>query len=225
MVCLQLREKNSFKINGYEISIIFGLFFLIELFVPQAVKNFSNLSITLILRALDLLILGYFFYSVKKVNWFLKKNYIQDGIKKGVYLSFFLGILFFLIYFFLNFFFNFNIFYLFNSPLSPDFKNLILLLAAGGLIGPIVEELLFRGILYNFLRQNGKIIVSVFLSSLIFSFFHLNQSSIPIIQFTGGVVFACSYEYTKNIFVPSTIHITGNLFILSIPYLLKTGWF
>ena len=99
------------------------------------------------------------------------------------------------------------------KPLS--WQHIVVFLIVGGVIGPIAEEIFFRGILYGFLRQWGAVIAIIF-STLIFVFTHPTGGSIPVTQIVGGIVFAIAYEKEQNIIVPITIHCLGNLAIFSL---------
>jgi membrane protease YdiL (CAAX protease family) len=85
----------------------------------------------------------------------------------------------------------------------------------GSVIGPIAEEIFFRGVIYGFFRQWGAVIAIIF-STLIFVFTHPIGGSIPVTQFVGGIVFAIAYEKEQNLMVPITIHCLGNLAIFSL---------
>lgn len=225
MVCIQLRKANTSKIKTSEILLIFVLLFSTEFFMARILKNLDNISYISIIRTVDILVITLFLlYKRRGENW-LNKDYISNGIKKGLLISFITGVLFFVVFFIFYFFLKTNILFFFSSGRTLNAKDFLFLTAAGGIIGPVAEELLFRGILYTYLRQHYKIIGSVILSSVIFSAFHLNQSLVPAVQFAGGIFFACSYEFTKNIIVPCIIHITGNIFIFSIPYILSSDFF
>ena len=101
------------------------------------------------------------------------------------------------------------------SPL-PDTKALIFIyLLIGGVIGPLAEEIFFRGILYGYLRRWG-VYTAVTVSTLLFVLPHLAVSNLPVTQLVGGIVFALAYEKEKNLMVPITIHCLGNLAIFSI---------
>lgn len=87
----------------------------------------------------------------------------------------------------------------------------------GGVLSPVVEELVFRATLYTFFRRWG-IFIAVLFSTVLFVLAHKPGHYIPVPQIIGGVVFAVAYELEKNIMVPITIHISGNIaiFLLSI---------
>jgi membrane protease YdiL (CAAX protease family) len=104
------------------------------------------------------------------------------------------------------------------SPL-PDSKSLMFLyLLIGGVIGPLAEEVFFRGILYGYLRRWG-VFAAVTVSTLLFVLPHLVGSNLPVTQLVGGIVFALAYEIEDNLMVPVTIHCLGNLAIFSIGFL------
>jgi uncharacterized protein len=84
----------------------------------------------------------------------------------------------------------------------------------GCLIGPFVEELFFRGLLYAWMRESMAPIFSIFLSSLLFACMHGN---ISLIQLTGGVIFASLYEWRKNIWAPFVVHTLANIGIWILP--------
>ena len=110
---------------------------------------------------------------------------------------------------------------LFRMQLPTDSSRLITFLLAGVLIGPIAEEIFFRGILYGFFRRWG-IPFAVILSTLLFVLPHSPSSgpAIPITQLIGGILFAVSYEIEKNLLVPITIHSLGNLAIFTLAQLI-----
>ena len=104
-----------------------------------------------------------------------------------------------------------------HSPL-PNSKPLVFVyLVVGGVMGPIAEELFFRGILYGFFRRWG-VYTAVVLSTLLFILPHLTGSNLPATQLVGGVVFAIAYEKEKNLMVPIAIHWLGHQAIFSIAF-------
>ena len=94
--------------------------------------------------------------------------------------------------------------------------RLALFVVIAGLVGPIAEELFFRGVVYGFLRRWG-ILAAVIGSTLLFIWAHHLQGGIPVPQAVGGLVFAISYETEKNLWVPVVIHVTGNLALFTLP--------
>ena len=98
-------------------------------------------------------------------------------------------------------------------PTNPTALTLYLLI--GGIVGPVAEEVFFRGVLYGFLRRWG-IAVALFFSTLIFLLSHGIVHGIPITQVVGGILFAVAYEVENVLIVPITIHCLGNLAIFSL---------
>jgi membrane protease YdiL (CAAX protease family) len=110
---------------------------------------------------------------------------------------------------------------LFRMQLPSESSRLIAFLLTGVLIGPLAEEIFFRGILYGFFRRWG-IPFAVILSTLLFVLPHAPSSgpAIPITQLIGGILFAVAYEIEKNLLVPITIHSLGNLAIFTLARLI-----
>ena len=107
-------------------------------------------------------------------------------------------------------------FNMFHTRFPSDKRLLILYFMVGGCIGPVAEEIFFRGIVYRFFRQWG-ILMGVSVSTLVFVALH-GLTGIPVTQIVGGVIFALSYEKEKNLYVPIIIHVSGNIsiFLLSL---------
>jgi membrane protease YdiL (CAAX protease family) len=104
---------------------------------------------------------------------------------------------------------------LIRARLPTQTSDLILFFIVGGMVGPVAEELLFRGILYGFLRRWG-VIVALVLSTLIFVLCHPVSHGIPVTRLLGGIVFAVAYEIGGSLIVPITIHALGNLAIFTL---------
>ena len=93
--------------------------------------------------------------------------------------------------------------------------DLLLFFIVGGIVGPVAEELFFRGILYGFLRRWG-VILALILSTLIFVLCHPISHGIPVTRLVGGLLFAAAYEIGGSLIVPITIHGLGNLAIFTL---------
>lgn len=104
-----------------------------------------------------------------------------------------------------------------RSPLPPEKVELAAYLLVGGCIAPVAEELCFRGILYTYFRRWG-LVPALLGSTVIFVALHSTRA-LPVTQIVGGVVFAFSYEFSRNLMVPMTIHALGNLAIFSLSLL------
>ena len=104
------------------------------------------------------------------------------------------------------------------SPRPSSWQSIGIFLLVGGILGPITEEIFFRGIIYGFFRRWG-IFAAAILSTVIFVFSHPIGGSPPVTQLVGGIVFAIAYEKGQSLMVPITIHCLGNLAIFSLTFL------
>ena len=80
-------------------------------------------------------------------------------------------------------------------------------------IAPIVEELIFRGLIFNGFRKNYNGFVAVFMSALLFSLFHLNPWQMPA-TFVLGLLLGWLMLRTNNILVAIIGHSINNSLVL-----------
>ena len=80
-------------------------------------------------------------------------------------------------------------------------------------IAPIVEELIFRGIILQGLRRNYSAFTSVFMSALLFSLFHLNPWQMPT-TFILGLLLGWIMVMNNNILLSILGHSVNNLMVL-----------
>ena len=93
--------------------------------------------------------------------------------------------------------------------------------AAAILVAPVVEEVLFRGILYRTIKQQGHPMLGLFLSSLLFGAIHANLMTLIPLAFLAAVL-ALLYDRTNNLMAPILAHSLFNavnlfIFLLSPP--------
>ncbi len=142
------------------------------------------------------------------------QDQLMPGIKKGVVWSLcFAGVV--AIVFFLLWLLKVDALKLIHIRLPKDPLELFIFFMIGGLIGPIAEEVCFRGVLYGFFRKWG-VLPALILSSL---FFVLLHSGFGLIQIVGGLLFALSYEIEGKLMTPVVIHISGNLALFGLSLL------
>lgn len=79
-----------------------------------------------------------------------------------------------------------------------------------GIIVPMFEELLYRGVIYNRMKVNLPPIGAVIVSALIFGTMHGNMVQI-IYATVLGVVFAWLYDVYKSIWAPILAHMIMNM--------------
>ena len=107
---------------------------------------------------------------------------------------------------------------LIHTPLPANSAQILLFFIVGGIIAPVTEEMLFRGVLYGFFRRWGSL-TAILLSTLAFVLAHPVFPAIPITQVVGGLLFAVAYEVEKNLMAPITIHALGNMVIFALSLL------
>ncbi len=89
------------------------------------------------------------------------------------------------------------------------------------LIGPFVEEIFYRGILFGFIKGNrnntARAILALTLTALIFMFSHVNYSSFNVADLLAnvpigmlGLSLGALYWKTDNIFCPLLVHVAMN---------------
>jgi len=144
----------------------------------------------------------------------ISRKTILSGIRKGMIWSIAFGIITG-IGFGIMMLFKQNPLLMIQIRLSEQPCDILLLFLVGGVIAPVAEEVFFRGILYGFLRRWGAVF-AIISSTLLFATAH---PKISIIQITGGIVFAVSYEKEKNLLVPIIIHTLGNLSLFTLSLL------
>ena len=84
-------------------------------------------------------------------------------------------------------------------------------IASVGIIIPIQEELMYRGLIYKNIEQRYDHIKAAVISSTVFAVMHMNLSQ-GIYAFLMGLVMAFIYQKTKNIYACITFHCSANIF-------------
>ena len=72
-------------------------------------------------------------------------------------------------------------------------------------LAPVAEELLFRGILYPTLKQNGHPRLAWVVTSVVFALIHHNLMALLPLTFLA-VILTLLYEFTGNLIAPITTH-------------------
>ncbi|WP_018923649.1 CPBP family intramembrane glutamic endopeptidase [Salsuginibacillus kocurii] len=80
---------------------------------------------------------------------------------------------------------------------------------AVAIIGPILEELVFRKVIFGALYKRMNFFWAAFISSLIFAVVHLDFEHL-LVYMSGGFVFAFLYVKTNRILVPIMAHVLMN---------------
>ena len=78
------------------------------------------------------------------------------------------------------------------------------------IIGPVVEELIFRGLIYKRLKGYTDVMKGVYISSAIFGIYHFNLVQ-GLYGFALGILLCFVYDKYKTIVAPIIVHISANL--------------
>lgn len=102
---------------------------------------------------------------------------------------------------------------LFAASLPVQFVGL-------GIIAPVAEELIFRGLTYRRMRRIFPLWAAVVLSALLFAVYHGNPIQM-IFAFPLAVVLALIYEHGKLFIFPVLFHVGSNLTAIFLQIMLR----
>lgn len=111
---------------------------------------------------------------------------------------------------------------LLDKPISVDYSWVYILGAI--LIGPIVEEVIFRGIILKGFLSNYSPRVAILLSTVLFSLVHV-QSTQLLGAFIMGLFFAWVFYRTENLILVIILHSLANMTSFLSNYLLSSPYF
>lgn len=97
----------------------------------------------------------------------------------------------------------------------PPYPLLIVVLRvlAIGILGPIAEELLFRGMLYSRLSPRIGVAATIILLAVVWAVIHTRYDWVTIaIICADGLLFGYARHKTGSVYTPMAMHILGNLF-------------
>jgi membrane protease YdiL (CAAX protease family) len=93
------------------------------------------------------------------------------------------------------------------GPLKPQDKAAAIFLAV--VVAPLVEEFIFRGLLYGVMKKFAGAWAAMATSGLIFAAIHQNLPALPA-YFLLACGFTLAYERTGSIWTPITMHVLFN---------------
>lgn len=177
------------------------LFIIASVYATYNIDNLTNFinnygGIILILTNIT-----YIIYIIKKHRIKVNKYNLIDNYPK-IYL-------FISIPLFLN-----SLILLINNQKIPTI-NIYIALFGSVIIGPILEELIFRYLIYNNLNKFNNKNTSIILSSLIFALVHNGFINI-VYAFIIGTILTIIYSKNKNIKEVIILHMVANLMSLLI---------
>lgn len=179
------------------------------------IDNFINNYLPYILVIYYLIVIIYLYKKNKLQEKNFSKHKIFPLISLGISLSVLLNMIIFKI----------------NPPQTVNAISIPMAIMTTGIIGPIYEEILFRYLLYNRLKNIYQYKKALLITTTIFALTHLNPIKI-LYAFILGLTFNYIYEKENNILAPILIHTSANimsiflyeyntyLLLLSIIYLL-----
>lgn len=104
----------------------------------------------------------------------------------------------------------------FNDAAATSFKgqNPILLILTMVILGPIAEELAFRGLTYDRMKRYLGVPWSIVISSLMFGIYHANMIQF-IYTSIMGLLLALYYEKSGSLIVPVIAHMAMNAYAVA----------
>ena len=99
-------------------------------------------------------------------------------------------------------------------------ETLPLAVLVTSVIGPILEEVVFRKIIFGALHKRFNFFISALLSSVIFALAHMEPVHI-LIYSAMGFTFAFLYVKTKQILVPIFAHVSMNTLVVLVQVVYK----
>lgn len=142
------------------------------------------------------------FKKYKKDNSFKCKDIIFP-ISLGISISLIYNILVF----------NLNNIFHFTNSYELSSMNIVVQIICSGILGPILEEFVFRGIVYNKLKEFNKPMTAIILTSVIFGLTHDNIIN-AIYAFGVSFMFIYLYEKYKTLKAPIIMHMSLNITII-----------
>ena len=79
-------------------------------------------------------------------------------------------------------------------------------------IAPIIEELIFRGLVFNRIKYNYNAVAAIIISAIVFGIYHGNLTQ-GVYATLLGLCLAYVYNKTENLLVPICIHISANVIV------------
>lgn len=92
-----------------------------------------------------------------------------------------------------------------------------------GILGPLSEEFVFRGVIYHGYRKSGRIAMSIFLSAFLFGLMHLNfnQMSYAVVM---GILGVLMVEATGSFWASFIFHMCVNSSSVVMSYSQTDAW-
>lgn len=92
-----------------------------------------------------------------------------------------------------------------------------------GILIPICEELVFRGLMFRRIRQSNSFMKASLYTSAVFGFLHMNAVQM-LYGFLLGMIFCYLYEKYGSVKAPIFAHMTANIFAVFMTYFQTLDW-
>ena len=195
-----------------------------------------NKIVDLLISLLFIIVLYLLYLKEMKIIFTYKKLNFFFIVKSLIYILS-IGMIYYIIYFIFDNAFLFNFFKYFNDVLTGK-KNITIydililekslkprfepfMLIGSVIFGPIFEEILYRGLMYNKLKEISNAFIGVLISSILFALLHIPKYGFGInmfFLFLAGILLTYCYEKTNNIYIPILVHSINNFFIFLFNY-------
>lgn len=118
------------------------------------------------------------------------------------------------------------------EKLTPEYEelmesinggNFIVTLLGVGIVAPIIEEIIFRGLIYHELKRHMPILLAVVIQALLFGIYHFNIVQ-GIYAFFLGIILALALNWTDTIWSAILIHFSYNTFSTVINYFVEESF-
>ena len=91
--------------------------------------------------------------------------------------------------------------------------------------GPIIEEIFFRGVMYNAVKRKAGVFWGILVTSVLFSFLHTHAASYFLVGFIPiailGAALAYLYEKTGSLIPSMTLHVLNNVGSVAMVFVFK----
>lgn len=198
----------------------FSILFLLAIFYISSGKHASLFGQYLANNQIYLvLLLAIIFIPIFSMQY--KKQKFQE--KKMTKVSNWLNLIF--VGIILSIFYNIVGFYISHvfpiTNLYQENTRILITLLSTGLLGPVIEELLFRGIMYNEAKKIYSNMKSILLVTIIFAICHTSIIQI-IYAFALGFILIYVYEKYHTVKAPIIVHMASNITTtLFLPFLIE----
>jgi uncharacterized protein len=197
------------------ISILISVAIIVVLiaFTPNGLKNKFEIELSYMVMHLSMIYFSSRFLKVS-IEW---KNEIKLPTST---------ILIFLAYFFLlqALFFVIEQFIHLPSLTMDEFNkdidsNNIFFIINAIIVGPVIEEILFRGVYLKYFLNHAKKFNAMFFSSLFFAVLHISPDQM-FQTFIAGFFLSYVYIKSNSLFWPIFFHVANNLYVyINIKYM------